>query len=58
MLKALFALFVRYLHFYPAFLAVLKNSFIRRLWLISKFMTSQTEQKIKYNIHFAQNLKN
>ena len=33
---------MRYLHFCPDFLVMCKNDFIRKLWLISKFVTSQT----------------
>ena len=38
--------FLRYLHFYPDFLVMHKNGLIRKLWLISKCMTSQTGQQI------------
>ena len=39
------AFFLIYLHFYQYFLVLQKKSLIRQLWLISKFMTSQTGQQ-------------
>ena len=39
-------LFLRYLHFCPDFLVMQKNGLIRKLSLISKFMTSQSGQQI------------
>ena len=50
--------FLRYLHFCPEFLVILvmlKNGFIRQLWLISKFMTSQFVQQI-ISIHILPNI--
>ena len=38
--------FLRYLHFCLDFLLMLKNGLIRKLWFISRFMTSQTGQQI------------
>ena len=38
--------FLRYSHFCPDFLVIQKNGLIKKLWLISKFMTSQTGQQI------------
>ena len=40
---------LEYLQFCPDFLFMYKNGLIRKLWLIPKFMTSQTGQKeLKY----------
>ena len=48
-LKSLFLL--RDLHFCPDFLVMQESGLIRKLWLISKFMTSQTgTQTISINI--------
>ena len=41
-----FLSFLRYLHFGPDFLVMLKNGLIRKRGLIAKFMTSQTGQQI------------
>ena len=38
-------LLLRYLDFCPNFLVMKKNMLIRKLWLISKFMTLQTGQQ-------------
>ena len=47
MMKNAFLVYVkRYLNFSPDFLVIEKNGLIRKLRLISKFMTSQTGQKI------------
>ena len=45
--------FFRYLHFFPDFL-VMQNGLIRKLRLISKFMTSQTGQRVM-TIHILSN---
>ena len=37
---------MRYLHFCPDFMVMLKNGLIRKLWLISKLMLSQKGQQI------------
>ena len=37
---------LQYLHFFPDFLVSKKNDLIRKLRSVSKFMTSQTGQKI------------
>ena len=37
---------MRYLHFCPDFIVMLKNGLIRKLWLISKLMLSQKGQQI------------
>ena len=52
MLK-LFSL-LRYLHLCPDFLVMQKNGLIRKPWLVSKFMTSHTGQKI-ITIHILPN---
>ena len=43
-LKTLF--FLEIFRFFSDFLAMYRNGSIRKLWLISKFMTSQTGQQI------------
>ena len=48
-------LFLKYLHFCPDFLVMQKNSLIRKLRSISKFLTSQTGQKI-IRIHTLPNI--
>ena len=62
MLKVLFVLEISiylfiYLHFCPDFLIMWKISLIGKRSLISKFITSQTEQQI-YNRHIVKYLKN
>ena len=42
--------FLRYQHIYPDSWVMWKNGFIRKLWLISKFVTSQAGQQIVINI--------
>ena len=46
--------FLRYWHFWPDFLVMQENSSMRKLRLISKFMTSQIGQKINA-IHILPN---
>ena len=46
MLKALSVLEIQYLHFCCDFLVTKENGLLRKLWLNSKFMTSQTGQEI------------
>ena len=47
--------FLRYLRFCLDFLVMLKNGLIRKLWFISKLMTSQTGQQIII-IHILPNI--
>ena len=47
-------MFLRYLHFRPDFLVMQKSDLIRKLWLISIFLTSQTTQQIS-TIHVLSN---
>ena len=48
-------MFSRYLRFRVDFLVIWKNGLIKKIWLISKFMTSQTEQQI-ITIHILFNI--
>ena len=48
-------MFSRYLRFRVDFLVIWKNGLIKKIWLISKFMTSQTEQQI-ITIHMLFNI--
>ena len=48
-------LFQKYLHFCPDFLVMQKNSLMRKLRFISKFLTSQSGQKI-ITIHILPNI--
>ena len=46
----------RYIRFCSDFLVMWKNGLIRKLWLISKFMTSKTEQQL-IAIHILPNIQ-